>query len=264
MGTRLIKGRDFDAHDTPESNPVIILNESLARKLFPNEDPLGKRIRSWRDENKLREIVGVVADVRYFGREDEPRGLVYVPHTQNSWRAMALNVRTQSEPSAVVGAIRNQIKAVDKDLAVANINTMNSILARSVAPRSWSMLLLTVFAGAAVMLAAIGIYGVLSYVVAQRVGEIGIRLALGAQTADVFKLMIGQGMRLALTGVVLGLAFSFALTRLMKSLLYEVSATDSLTFAGVALLLALVALLACWVPARRATKVDPLIALRYE
>ena len=107
---------------------------------FPNEDPLGKRIRSWRDENKLREIVGVVADVRYFGREDEPRGLVYVPHTQNSWRAMALNVRTQSEPSAVVGAIRNQIKAVDKDLAVANIKTMSSILARSDAPRSWSML----------------------------------------------------------------------------------------------------------------------------
>jgi putative ABC transport system permease protein len=264
MGTRLIKGRDFDAHDTPESNPVIILNESLARKLFPNEDPLGKRIRSWRDENKLREIVGVVADVRYFGREDELRGLVYVPHTQNSWRAMALNVRTQSEPSAVVGAIRNQIKAVDKDLAVANIKTMSSILARSGAPRSWSMLLLTVFAGAAVVLAAIGIYGVLSYVVAQRVAEIGVRLALGAQRADVFKLMIGQGMRLALTGVVLGLAFSFALTRLMKSLLYEVSATDPLTFAGVALLLALVALLACWVPARRATKVDPLIALRYE
>jgi putative ABC transport system permease protein len=264
MGTRLIKGRDFDEHDTPESNPVIILNESLARKIFPNEDPLGKRIRSWRDENKLREIVGVVADVRYFGREDEPRGLVYVPHTQNSWRAMALNVRTQSEPSAVVGAIRNQIKAVDKDLAVANIKTMSSILANSVAPRSWSMLLLTVFAGAAATLAAIGIYGVLSYVVAQRVGEIGVRLALGAQATDVFKLMIGQGMRLALIGVVLGLALSVALTRLMKSLLYGVSATDPLTFAGVALLLALVALVACWVPARRATKIDPLIALRYE
>ena len=264
MGTRLIKGRDFDEHDTPESNPVIILNESLARKIFPNEDPLGKRIRSWRDENKLREIVGVVADVRYFGREDEPRGLVYVPHTQNAWRAMALNVRTKSEPAAVVGAIRSQIKAVDKDLAVANIKTMNSILAGSVAPRSWSMLLLTVFAGAAALLAAIGIYGVLSYVVAQRNAEIGVRLALGAQTTDVFKLMIGQGMRLALTGVVLGLVFSVALTRLMKSLLYEVSATDPLTFAGVALLLALVALLACWVPARRATKVDPLIALRYE
>ncbi len=264
MGTSFIKGRDFDEHDTPESNPVIIINESLARKIFPNENPLGKRIRSWRDENKLREIVGVVADVRYFGRDDETRGLVYVPHTQNSWRAMALNVRTQGEPSAVVGAIRNQIKAVDKDLAVANIKTMSSILARSVAPRSWSMLLLTVFAGAAAMLAAIGIYGVLSYVVAQRNAEIGVRLALGAQTKDVFKLMIGQGMRLALTGVVVGLACSLVLTRLMKSLLYEVSATDPLTFVGVALLLALVALLACWVPARRATKVDPLIALRYE
>ena len=263
-GTRLIKGRDFDQRDTAESAPVIILNESLARKIFPNEDPLGKRIRSWRDENKLREIVGVVADVRYFGREDEPRGLVYVPHTQNAWRAMALNVRTQTNPSAVVGAIRNQIKAVDKDLAVANLNTMTSILARSVAPRRSSMLLLTIFAGVAALLAAMGIYGVLSYVLSQRVSEIGVRLALGAQTADVFKLMIGEGMRLALTGVVLGLAFSFALTRLMKSLLYEVGASDPLTFAGVALLLALVALLACWVPARRATKVDPLVALRYE
>jgi putative ABC transport system permease protein len=263
-GTRLIKGRDFDSSDTAESNQVIIVNESLARKIFPNEDPLGKRIRSWRDENKLREIVGVVADVRYFGREDTPRGLVYVPHTQNTWRAMILTVRTQGNPSAFVRAIRNQIKAVDKDLAIANLDTMTSILARSVAPRLVSMLLLTVFAGVAALLAAIGIYGVLSYVVSQRVSEIGVRLALGAQTADVLKLMIGHGMRLALTGVVLGLAFSFALTRLMKSLLYEVGATDPLTFAAVALLLASVALLACWVPARRATKVDPLVALRYE
>jgi len=164
----------------------------------------------------------------------------------------------------VVGAIRNQIKVVDKDLAVANLNTMTSILARSVAPRRSSMLLLTIFAGAAALLAAMGIYGVLSYVLSQRVSEIGVRLALGAQAADVFKLMIGEGMRLAFIGVVLGLAFSFALTRLMKSLLYEVGASDPLTFAGVALLLASVALLACCVPARRATKVDPLVALRYE
>jgi putative ABC transport system permease protein len=263
-GTRLIAGRDFDSRDTAESNPVIIVNESLARKIFPNENPLGKRIRSWRDENKLREIVGVVADVRYFGRDDVPRGVVYVPHTQNTWRAMALLVRTQGNPSPLVGSIRNQIKSVDKELAVANLNTMTSILARSVAPRRLSMLLLTVFAGVAALLAAIGIYGVLSYVVSQRISEIGLRLALGAQTADVFKLMIGHGMRLAFTGVVLGLALSFALTRLMKSLLYEVGATDPLTFAAVALVLASVALLACWIPARRATKVDPLVALRYE
>ena len=263
-GTRFVKGRDFDERDTAASNPVIIINESLARKLFPNEDPLGKRIRSWRDENKLREIVGVVADVRYFGRDDELRGLVYVPHTQNTWRAMALNVRTQGDPVALIGAIRSQIKAVDKDLAVANINTMTSLLARSVAPRRASMQLLAIFAGAAALLAAIGIYGVLSYVVAQRFSEIGIRLALGAQRADVFKLIIGHGMKLALTGVVIGLAAAFALTRLMKSLLYEVSATDAATSVVVALLLTLVALLACWLPARRATKVDPLVALRYE
>src|SRR5262245_25609903 len=178
--------------------------------MFPGEDPLGKRIRSWRDENKLREIVGVVGDVRYFGRDDELRGLVYVPHTQNTWRAMALNVRTQGNPVALIGAIRSQIKAVDKDLAVANINTMTSLLARSVAPRRAGMQFLAIFAGAAALLAAIGIYGVLSYVVAQRFSEIGIRLALGAQRADVFKLIIGHGMKLALTGVVIGLAAAFA------------------------------------------------------
>ncbi len=263
-GTRLIKGRDFDERDTETGNPVIIINQTLARRMFPNEEPLGKRIRSWRDENKLREIVGVVADVRYYGRDDELKGLVYVPHVQDSWRAMALNVRTHGDPNAAINSIRDQVKAVDKDLAVANLRTMVTVLNQSVAPRRLSMLLLVIFAVVAAVLAAIGIYGVLSYAVAQRGHEIGVRMALGAQTGDVLKLVIGQGIKLALAGVAIGLVASFALTRLMSSLLYGVSATDPLTFAGIALLLMVMALVACYLPARRATKVDPMVALKYE
>jgi putative ABC transport system permease protein len=263
-GIRLLRGRDFDERDNAGGNQVIIVNETFARRAFPNEDPLGKRIRSWRDENKLREIVGVVADVRYFGRDDELRGLIYVPHTQNSWRAMALNVRTQGDPAAMINTIRNQIKAVDKDLAVANLQTMTSVLNRSIAPRRASMLMLAVFALIAVVLAAVGIYGVLAYAVSQRVHEIGIRMALGARVVDVLRLVIKEGMLLVLIGVAVGLTASFALTRWLASLLYGVSATDPLTFAVVASLLVLIALLACYLPARRATKTDPLIALRYE
>ncbi|MFN7949898.1 MAG: ABC transporter permease [Blastocatellia bacterium] len=263
-GTTLIKGRDFNGRDSETGNPVIIINETFAHRMFPNEDPLGKRIRSWRDENKLREIVGVVADVRYFGRDDELQGLVYVPHAQNAWRSMALNVRTQGDPKAAINSIREQVKAVDKDLALANLRTMTTVLNQSVAPRRLSMLLLTIFAVAAALLAGIGLYGVLSFMVAQRRHEIGLRMALGAQRRDVLRLVITQGFKLALVGMAIGLAASFGLTRLLKSLLYEVSATDPLTFAAIPLFLLTVALIACYLPARRATKVDPMIALRTE
>ena len=263
-GMRLLSGRDFDEHDRADSTKVTIINATLARQMFGDASPLGKRIRSWRDENELREIVGVVEDVRYYGRDDKLRGLVYVPHTQNSWRSMALTVRTHDDPVSAVGAIRGQIAAVDPNLAVANLETMTTILNRSVAPRRASMFLLAAFGGIAALLASIGIYGVLAYTVAQRVQEIGVRIALGAQSGDVLRLVIGQGMKLTLTGVALGLAAAFALTRLMESLLYSTSATDPLTFSAIALMLTLVALLACYVPARRATKVDPLVALRYE
>ncbi len=263
-GISLIKGREFDERDRAEGNKVIIINETLARQMFPGEDSLGKRIRSWRDENQLREIVGVVEDVRYFGRDDDLRGLVYVPHTQNAWRSMILTVRTHNDPASVTSAIRNQIAAIDKELAISNLETMTTILNRSVAPRRASMLLLIVFGIIAALLAVIGIYGVLSYTVAQRAQEIGVRIALGAQTGDVLRLVIGQGMKLTLAGIGIGLGMAFGLTRLMATLLYGVSATDPVTFAGLAILLTLVALLACYIPARRATKVDPLVALRYE
>ncbi|MFL6276647.1 MAG: ABC transporter permease [Blastocatellia bacterium] len=263
-GMRLIAGRDFDEHDGINTTPVIIINQTLARRMFGDESALGKRIRSWRDENQLREIVGVVEDVRYYGRDDDLRGLVYVPHAQSAWRTMALTVRTQADPAGAVSAIRSQIAAVDSGLAVANLETMTTILNRSVAPRRASMLLLAAFGSLAALLAVIGIYGVLSYTVAQRAQEIGVRIALGARSSDVLRLVIGQGMKLTLIGVGIGLAAAFALTRLMASLLYGTSTTDPLTFSAIAILLTLVALLACYVPARRATKVDPLVALRYE
>ncbi|HEY9232393.1 MAG TPA: ABC transporter permease, partial [Blastocatellia bacterium] len=263
-GMRLVSGRDFDEHDRADSTKVTIINATLARRMFGDASPLGKRMRSWRDENQLREIVGVVEDVRYYGRDDELRGLVYVPHTQSPWRSMALTVRTHDDPASAASIIRKQIAAVDPGLAVARLETMTTILNRSVAPRRASMLLLAAFGGIAALLASVGIYGVLSYTVAQRVQEIGMRIALGAQSRDVLRLVIGQGMKLTLIGVTLGLGAAFALTRLMASLLYSTSATDPLTFSAIAIMLTLVALLACYVPARRATKVDPLVALRYE
>jgi putative ABC transport system permease protein len=264
VGTPLLEGRDFDERDQTDSTPVIIINRTMARRMFGSDDPLGKRIRSWRDENQLREIVGVVGDVSYFGRDEKPQGLVYVPHTQNVWRSMALTVRTHGDPAGVIAAIREQIASVDRELAIANLATMTTIVDRSIAPRRASMLLVLVFGVLAGVLAIIGIYGVLSYTVAQRAQEIGVRIALGAQRGDVLGLVLRHGLKLTVTGVVIGLAGSYALTRLMTSLLYNVSATDLLTFVAVSLVLSGVAMAACFVPALRATKTDPMIALRYE
>lgn len=263
-GTALLEGRDFDERDRTDSTPVIIINRTMARRMFGTDDPLGKRIRSWRDENKLREIVGVVEDVSYFGRDEKPQGLVYVPHTQNVWRSMALTVRTHGDPAGVIAAIREQIASVDRELAIANLATMTTIVDRSIAPRRASMLLVLVFGVLAGVLAVIGIYGVLSYTVAQRAQEIGVRIALGAQKRDVLGLVLGHGFKLTVAGVVIGLAGAYALTRLMTSLLYNVGATDLLTFVAVSFVLSCVAMAACFVPALRATRTDPMIALRYE
>lgn len=263
-GIGLLKGRDFDERDSAAGNKVIIINATMARQIFGDDNPLGKRIRSWRDENQLREIVGVVEDVRYYGRDDDLRGLVYVPHEQNAWRSMVLTVRTHTDPAGTASVIRSQIAAVDKDLAIANLETMTTILNRSVAPRRALMLMLAAFGAIAGLLAVIGIYGVLSYTVAGRAQEIGVRIALGATSGDVLRLVIGQGMKLTLIGVGLGAAAAFALTRFMSTVLYGVSATDMATFVVISLVLTGVALAACLVPARRATRVDPMEALRYE
>jgi len=272
LGIELLKGRVFNAQDTRDSSRVVIINDVLARFAFPNEDPLGKRLRMSRDSPGL-EIVGVVRHVEQdsLDRQAPAAAQFYTNFNQisleglpNNVRRINVLVRTEVEPLSLVSAVRAQIAALNKDQAVFNVGTMEQTVAQSVAPRRFSMLLLTVFAVVALGLACLGIYGLMSYTIAQSMREIGVRMALGAQARDVLKLVIGQGMMLALIGVALGLVASLALTRTIKNLLFGVSATDPVTFAAIALLLVLVALLACFVPARRATKVDPLVALRYE
>jgi putative ABC transport system permease protein len=260
----LLSGRPFNDQDNEKAPMVVIVNETMARELWPGESPLGRRITIWRDEKFPREIVGVVNDTKA-SLDTEARAQMYVPFAQDSyWGSMSVVVRTAGDPLNSSGPARNEIRSVDKGMAVYNVKTMNDVLATSVAQQRVSMLLFSAFAGVALLLAMIGIYGVTAYYVTQRTQEIGIRIALGAQVADVMRLVLKSGMLLALTGIGLGVALAFALTRLMSSLLFGVRATDTTTFITVSLCLMVTALFACYLPARRATKVDPLIALRYE
>jgi putative ABC transport system permease protein len=264
LGIPLLSGRPFNEHDRADAPPVVIVNETFARHYWPGVDAIGKRIRTGDEKNPWREVVGVVADVKQYGLDTPSTLQLYLPHQQSPSQQMVLVVRTSGEPLSQIAAVRNEVWAVDKDQPVYNIRTMEQLMSKSVAQRRFNMLLLAVFAAVAMALAAIGLYGVMAYSVTQRTHEIGIRMALGAQSADVLKMVVGQGMMLAFVGVALGLTAAFGLTRVMSSLLYGVSATDSATFAGVALLLSLVAFVACYIPARRATRVDPMVALRYE
>jgi predicted permease len=265
MGIELIKGRLFTAEDSRDSPLVAVINEVLAQRYFPNEDPIGKRLKHGPTSPSL-EIVGIVRHVEHYKLDGQKsvQPQFYTNFNQNSARLINLLTRADGDPVRLASAVRGQIAALNKDQAVFNVRTMEQIVAQSVAPRRFLMLLLTVFALVALALASIGIYGMMSYAVARRTREIGVRMALGAQSGDVLRLVIGQGMKQALAGVALGLVASVALTRTMKNLLFGVSATDPATFAAIALLLVLVALLACWIPARRATKVDPQVALRCE
>jgi putative ABC transport system permease protein len=269
MGIALLKGRLFTAEDTRDSPQVIVIDEALARQRFPNEDPLGKRLKETPTSPSL-EIVGVVRHVEPYSLDSQAQvAQFYTSFNQIALqgftaRTIRLLTRTEVEPLGLAPAVRGQIAALNKDQAVFNVRTMEQIVAQSVAARRFSMLLLTVFAIVALALASLGIYGLMSYTVAQHTREIGVRMALGAQASDVLKLVITQGMTLALIGVALGLVASVALTRTMKNLLFGVSATDPATFATITLLLTAVTLIACWLPARRATKVDPMVALRVE
>ena len=263
----LVRGRLLSDQDRAGAQRVMLINETFARRIFPGEEPLGRRIVFGDGQSAVaREIVGVVGDVRHAGLEQDAGLEYYLPFRQNSFNRMTVVTRARDgvEPTQLAAPLRAIVREADREAPVYNVRTMEQLLARSVARRRFNMLLLGGFALVALLLAALGIYGVMAYSVAQRTHEIGVRVALGARPADVLRMIVGQGMALAALGVAFGLAFALALTRVMGSLLYGVSATDPLTFGGVALALAAVALLACYLPARRATKVDPMVALRYE
>jgi putative ABC transport system permease protein len=265
LGIRLLKGRDFNEADGADAPPVVIVNESLARQYWPNQDPVGGRLAfNLHNDGQTvwREVVGVARDVRQRGLDVESRPEIYFPFVQFPISSMALVMRANGDPLNYAAAARAQAQAVDGDQAVSKIHTMEELLETSVSQRRFNLTMLAVFAGLALALAGVRIYGVMAYLVNERAHEIGVRMALGARPAAVLGLVLRRGMSLALTGVALGLLTAFWLTRLIKNLLFGVSASDPLTFTGIALLLLVVAFLACWLPARRAMKVNPIFALR--
>jgi putative ABC transport system permease protein len=268
MNIPLLRGREFAPFDRAGAPLVGMVNESFVRQYFPDADPLGARIRWARANTPVwMTIIGVVGDVRHFGlnRSEEPAFYGLYDQLDQPWkRWMYLVARSDQDPVAVAGLVKNQIWKVDNRIPVTKLHTMNEVMAISVAEQRFNMLLFGIFAGVAALLAAVGIYGVMSYTVTQRTHEIGLRMALGASSADVLRLVLRQGASIAATGIAIGLGLAFVTTRLISSFLYGVSATDPATFAVISATLAAVALAACYIPARRATRVDPMIALRYE
>ena len=266
MGIALLRGRELTERDNADSPRVMVINEAMAKAFWPDEDPIGKRVAFDRTNGtpNWREIVGIAKDVKHVSLDDTAKPEMYLPFDQFPMFFQTIVVRTTGDPLSLVAAARSEVLAVNKDQPISNVHTMEELVSNSIAQRRFNMLLLSIFATVALLLSAVGIYGVMSYSVAQRTHELGLRMALGAQSSHVVALVVRQGMTLALTGVGVGLAAAFALTRIMASLLYGVSATDTFTFGLIALLLSLVALLACYLPARRATRVDPMVALRYE
>jgi putative ABC transport system permease protein len=271
MNIPLRAGRYFDGRDNEKSMPVVIINETMARQYWPGENALGRRLKIGDPDEpgkQWKQIVGIVADVRLMGLDEPVKAEMYLPYQQvTDWPFFAprdLAIRTSGDTSNLVGSVRQIIREVDPDQPVSNVATMAELLGTEASQRRMGMIMLVAFAALALLLASLGIYGVLAYFVTQHTSEIGVRLALGATTRNILFLVLRKGMGLTLLGVVIGLAAALAFTRLMSSLLFGVKAIDPLTFVTVPLLLAGVALLACYLPARRATKVDPLVALRYE
>jgi putative ABC transport system permease protein len=267
MRIPLIAGREFAARDDRNASHVIIINQTLARRFFPNENPLGKHMKPGMSAGKtdsMCEIVGVVGDVKHRNLWQPPDPESYVPYEQNSIGAMNIVVRSENDPMLLLPAIREQLRSLDAELPIYHAQRMEEYVAASVAQRRFTGLLCAVFAGAGLLLAVVGLFGVMSYSVVQRTHEIGVRVAVGAEKPDILRLILTEGMRITGVGIALGLLGAFAVSSVVKSQLFGVSATDPLTFLGVVLALALVALAACYIPARRATRVDPMIALRYE
>jgi predicted permease len=275
MEIPLHRGRFFTADDNEQSPAVMVIDESFARQFFPNEDPIGKRIHIG-IADIVPEIVGIVGHVKHWGLDtdgDAKHPIVaqaYMPFVQipdKFWTGppqTEVVLRTKGSPGALVPAIRQAVEKLNGENVIYQTKSLDEIVADSLAARRFSMILLSVFAALALLLSSIGIYGVISYVVGQRTHEIGIRMALGAQRSDVLRLMLGEGMRMALVGVAMGVAVALGLTHIMVKMLFGVSATDPVTFASVAIVLSAVALAACYIPARRAMRVDPIVALRYE
>jgi putative ABC transport system permease protein len=261
MRIPLMRGRNFTEQEVREGAQLVIISDLLARRVFPDEEPIGKRLIMAMG-NVPFEIIGIVGDIRHRALESDPIPAMYMPTNRAPW--MNIVVRTQGEPQSLAGAVRNEVRALDPDQPIAMVRTMDEWMETSVAGPRYRTALLALFAVVALVLASTGIYGVMSYTVSQRTHEIGVRMALGARRADVLKLVVRQGMTLVVIGVGLGLVGAIALTRVMSTLLFGVTAKDPLTFAAVGALLMLVAFVACYLPARRATKVDPLVALRYE
>ena len=271
VGNEVVSGRQFTPQDDQDHPGVVIVNEAFVRRYFPTEKPIGQRLklnppaRIWRNERFTSfEIVGVTRNVKSAGLNSEPEPTYYVPTTQAPLQDMTILVRTQSDPTAIVPALRSAVWAIDPNQPVSNINTLEKLMSDSIAQPRLNMLLMGLFGALALILAAVGIYGLLSYAVTQRTREIGVRMALGASMADVLKLVMKQVVVLALIGEVIGIAGALALTRVMRGMLFAVTPTDATTFVAVSAVLLAVALLACYFPARRATRVDPLVALRYE
>jgi putative ABC transport system permease protein len=265
MRIPLLAGRSFNDHDVDGSERVAIVNAEFVKEFFPGQHVIGRYFTDFGPGMDKLEIVGVVGNVRHTALEAAPRPEAYLPFGQAHWPSVYVALRTTSaDPTLITSAAQNAVWSVNRSIPLAGVRNMESLVSGSMLQRKFTMLLLAIFAGLALLLAAIGIYGVMSYTVSQRTHEIGIRMALGAQRHDVLKLMVGPGMRLAGAGVLLGIAASLALNRLITGLLFGVSATDPITFVSVAIGLCGTALLANYVPARRAAKVDPMVALRYE
>jgi predicted permease len=262
MRIPLLRGREFTERDRDKAPQVIVINETAAKTLWPGEDPIGKRLRLFRQD--WAEVIGVVGDVKHYGLQEPASMHAYLSNLQFPWPVLRVALRSQLNQADLITSVQREVRAIDPNQPVSNITTMNKILADSMGTRRLAMSLFSLFAVIALLLTAIGLYGVMAYSVSQRTREIGIRMALGAQAGNVLRLIVKQGMTLVLIGVALGLITSFAMTRLMRTMLYEVSAIDPVTYIFVPSLIGVVALLACWIPARRAAKVDPMVVLRHE
>jgi len=263
MGVPLIQGRDFAQQDKKDSQPVVLIDQALAKNHWPNESPIGKRL-TLPGEPAPREIVGIVGTVKYLGLDIDSPKQIYLPSSQSVLNLGTVVVRTDADPSSLINAVRDRVQTLDKNLPIYDIGTMRQRLDESTVQRRFIIMLFTVFAGAALILSAVGVYGVMAYTVTQRTHEIGIRISLGATQRVVLKLILGTGLKLALIGVAIGIGGALILTRLMSTMLFGISAVDLETFAIVPAGILGVALLASYVPAVSATRVDPIVALRNE